>query len=179
MLLILIFKHTVMNTTYPRMHVSLYVKDIGETVKFYDTFFGQVADKIKPGYAKYMLDKPSLVISFVENPAKVKPDFGHLGFQVESRSEMEARLTDARQQGIVALEEMNTSCCYALQDKFWAADPDGYQWEVYYFHHDVEFNDPHKKEIANPPCCSPHMQHMAVADIPVLEEQPCCDDKCC
>jgi len=26
------------------------------------------------------------------------------------------------------------------------ADPDGYQWEVYYFHEDVEFNDPRISE---------------------------------
>lgn len=132
-----------MNTNpFPRMHVSLYVADLAATVRFYDAFFGQPAAKIKPGYAKYVLDAPSLIISFVQNPARVASNFGHLGFQVETVAEMEQRLEAARQAGLVAREEMGTSCCYARQDKFWVNDPDGTEWEVYYFHEDAEFNDP-------------------------------------
>ena len=78
-----------MEAKFPRMHVSLYVKNIEETVGFYNKFFGQDADKVKPGYAKYMLDKPSLIISFVENEVAVKSAFGHLGFQVETAKELQ------------------------------------------------------------------------------------------
>ena len=28
-------------------------------------------------------------------------------------------------------DEMQTSCCYALQDKTWVRDPDGNEWEVF------------------------------------------------
>ena len=44
--------------------------------------------------------------------------------------------------GLVQREEIGTNCCYARQDKFWVNDPDGTEWEVYYFHEDAEFNDP-------------------------------------
>ncbi|WP_052346220.1 ArsI/CadI family heavy metal resistance metalloenzyme [Hymenobacter swuensis] len=127
---------------FPRMHVSLYVADLAATVNFYTAFFGQPATKIKPGYAKYVLDAPSLIISFVQNPERVHSNFGHLGFQVETLPELEQRLATARQAGLVQREEMGTSCCYAKQDKFWVNDPDGTEWEVYYFHEDAEFNDP-------------------------------------
>ena len=139
---------------FPRMHVSLYVTDLVRTVDFYNQFFGQEAAKVKPGYAKYVLDSPSLIISFVENPARVQPQFGHLGFQVETVEELNIRLWEARKRKIVSREETGTNCCYAKQDKFWVNDPDGIQWEVYYFHADAEFNDPHYETETVSACCT-------------------------
>jgi len=141
--------------SFPRMHVSLYVSNLAASVNFYTTFFGQAAEKIKPGYAKYLLEKPSLIISFIENPERVQPNFGHLGFQLETVEEMSEWLNKARLEGIVSKEEIGTSCCYAIQDKFWATDPDGVQWEVYYFHEDAEFNDPHYASQDASACCMP------------------------
>ena len=141
--------------SFPRMHVSLYVSNLAASVNFYTTFFGQAAEKIKPGYAKYILEKPSLIISFIENPERVQPNFGHLGFQLETVEEMSEWLNKARLEGIVSKEEIGTSCCYAIQDKFWATDPDGVQWEVYYFHEDAEFNDPHYASQDASACCMP------------------------
>ncbi len=130
-------------STFPRMHVSYYVSNIEETVKFYNQFFEQEASKIEPGYAKYILANPSLVISFVERSDKLKSNFGHLGFQVDSEETLNQKMEMMKQKGLKIREEIGTKCCYALQDKFWVSDPDGYQWEVYHFHKDVSFNDPH------------------------------------
>ena len=144
---------------FPRMHVSLYVSDLTATVNFYTAFFGQPAAKIRRGYAKYVLDTPSLIISFVENAERVASNFGHLGFQVQTVEEMEQRLALARKTGLLPREEMGASCCYAKQDKFWVNDPDGVEWEVYYFHEDAEFNDPRYQEEydqaagSNSQCC--------------------------
>jgi hypothetical protein len=74
---------------------------------------------------------------------------------VETFEEMSNRLVQARAQGLVSKEEIGTSCCYAVQDKFWATDPDGVQWEVYYFHEDAEFNDPHYENQDASACCMP------------------------
>jgi catechol 2,3-dioxygenase-like lactoylglutathione lyase family enzyme len=142
-------------TTFPRMHISLYVSDLTATVNFYSTFFGQPASKVKKGYAKYELTEPGLIISFIENPERVQSSFGHLGIQVGTKEEMERKLEVARAQGIVSSEEIGVSCCFSVQDKFWADDPDGFQWEVYYFHEDVEFNDPKFKEEDASACCMP------------------------
>jgi predicted enzyme related to lactoylglutathione lyase len=100
---------------FPRMHVSLYVSDLNQSVAFYNQFFGQEPVKVKSGYAKYVLEKPSLIISFVENPEQVQANFGHLGFQVETVEELNERLWKARGQGIVSKEETGTNCCYAKQ----------------------------------------------------------------
>jgi catechol 2,3-dioxygenase-like lactoylglutathione lyase family enzyme len=143
-----------MNNPFPRMHVSLYVSDIKKTTDFYTQFFGQQPAKVKPAYAKFVFDKPSLIISFVENKERVQANFGHLGFQVESPGELEIRLAEAKKKNLVAKEEIGTNCCYAKQDKFWVNDPDGVQWEEYYFHADAEFNDPHYAMSEATACCT-------------------------
>ena len=142
-----------MTNPYPRMHVSLYVSDITKSIDFYSSFFGQEPTKVKPKYAKYVLENPSLIISFVENKERVQSNFGHLGFQVETLEQLDVKLLEVKKNNLVAKEEMGTNCCYAKQDKFWVKDPDEIQWEVYYFHADAEFNDPHydMEEIG---CCT-------------------------
>jgi catechol 2,3-dioxygenase-like lactoylglutathione lyase family enzyme len=143
-----------MKNPFPRMHVSLYVSDIQKSINFYNSFFSQEPTKIKSNYAKYTLENPALIISFVENKERVQQNFGHLGFQVETVDELNQRLADAKTKGLVSSEEIGTTCCYAKQDKFWAHDPDGVQWEVYYFHEDAEFNDPHYETSEATACCT-------------------------
>ena len=143
-------------TAFPRMHVSLYVSDLERSLAFYISLFETLPSKVKPGYAKFELDNPSLIISFVEHPERVQNAFGHLGFQVETMAELERKLDHAKRMNLPVLEEMGTNCCYALQDKFWVKDPDGTQWEIYYFHEDVAFNDP-KYQTEAEACCAPAM----------------------
>ena len=145
--------------TFPRTHISLYVSDLAKPVDFYSTFFDKKAEKIKLGYAKYILENPAMIISFIENPERVQPNFGHLGFQVATKAEMEMLLQVAKTQNIVAKEEIGTTCCYAVQDKFWVNDPDGVQWEVYYFHKDADFNDPHYENCEVTACCAPQQKN--------------------
>lgn len=143
-----------MTNSFPRMHVSLYVSDINKSVEFYTQFFGKEPTKLKQNYAKYVLESPSLIISFLENKDRVQSNFGHLGFQVETLTELKSKLSVAKQKNLVAKEEVGTNCCYAKQDKFWVNDPDGVQWEVYYFHADAEFNDPHYEMKEAAACCT-------------------------
>ena len=145
----------------PSMHVSLHVKDIAQTVSFYNQFFGQEASKVKPKYAKYELERPALVISFVEDQNNIEPGFGHLGYRVSSQEDLNLQLALARKNGLVQLEEEGTACCYAIQDKFWVADPDGYRWEVYYFHGDTEQNDPEYDLEGQNACCAPEDKEKA------------------
>jgi hypothetical protein len=48
---------------------------------------------------------------------------------------------------------MQTTCCYALQDKAWVHDPDGNEWEVF-----VVLEDNLSEEVqaaADKTCCVP------------------------
>ena len=161
--------------SFPRMHVSLYVKNIYQTADFYSIFFGKNPDKIKPDYCKFTLDEPSLIISFVQNEEKVSAHFGHLGFQIDSLEELKERMDEMNLQNIDVLEEMGTNCCYANQDKFWVTDPNGYMWEVYYFHEDVEFNDPRYATQDASACCTPEA---AVAEKPKVKLSELQNNQC-
>ncbi len=46
---------------------------------------------------------------------------------------------------------MDTSCCYANQDKFWVRDPDGIEWEVYHLNYDVDED----VSAGGSTCCTP------------------------
>lgn len=125
-----------------KFHFSLYVSDTEETVKFYSKLFGHEPVKVKADYAKFELEDPALVVSFIQAPEKVRKDFGHMGFMVRSTDQVEQRKTALKSLNVdIALEEQEVACCYAKQDKFWVNDPDGYEWEVYHLINDVEKND--------------------------------------
>ena len=152
---------------FPRMHASFYVSNINQTIEFYSQFFEASPTKQKSNYVKFELASPSLIISFIEDPSKVRSNFGHLGFQVDSLQELNKRFEKVKQQGISFLEENKVSCCYALQDKFWVTDPDGIKWEVYYFHEDVEFLDPFYQS----DCCPSPSKEKEKMD---KKERACC-----
>jgi hypothetical protein len=40
--------------------------------------------------------------------------------------------------GLAIFDKMDTTCCYARQDKIWVSDPDGTPWEIFATHEDSE-----------------------------------------
>ena len=77
-------------------------------------------------------------------------------------------------------EEIDTNCCYANQDKFWVSDPDGHQWEVYYFNHDTTFNDPHYEAATASACCTPpqvEKKHVSLSNVNTVACEP--NSGCC
>lgn len=120
-----------------KFHIGLNVSNIEQSTEFYRNLFGQEPIKIEQGYSKFELDNPGLVISFIES-SKIGPQFGHLGIRVNSQAELAEKKKSIQSLIDIKLEEKNTTCCYAVQDKFWVNDPDGYEWEVYHFIKDAE-----------------------------------------
>ena len=140
-------------TTFPRVHASYYVSNIENTIAFYSKFFEKEPVKTKKDYAKFLLDAPSLNISFIQSPKPVKPDFIHFGIEVNDPEELTRRLGNAMHHDLPIDVDKEVKCCYAKQDKFWVTDPDGYKWEVYQFMEDVEEND--EKYAEEGACCAP------------------------
>lgn len=62
-----------------------------------------------------------------------------MGFQVDNTEDVLAMGERLRQSGLLLIDEMNTTCCYAVQDKVWVYDPDGNAWEIFYTKEDSEF----------------------------------------
>ena len=120
-------------------HLALTVTDVDRSLPFYRALFGAEPAKVRPGYAKFELDSPAL--NFTLNAGE-RGDrlgaFNHAGIQVAATEDVMAareRLTAA---GLAAFDEMDTTCCYARQDKIWVRDPDGTPWEIFAVLEDAE-----------------------------------------
>ncbi len=111
-------------------HVSLNVTNIDASVAFYEKAFGVPPVKRKPGYAKFDLEQPSLNLTMQEGP-RTGVNASHFGIQVASSEDVAAAWARFKAANLETTTEENTSCCYALQDKVWIADPDGNAWEVF------------------------------------------------
>jgi catechol 2,3-dioxygenase-like lactoylglutathione lyase family enzyme len=133
-------------------HLSLDVPDLGVAVSFYRELLGAEPAKEKPGYAKFELTDPPLALALQQSS---RAALSHLGIRVETTSEVESAAARLRDSGLVTLEERETACCYALQDKVWVADPAGNRWEVYTVIEDVDENDESPTPVEDGvPCCS-------------------------
>lgn len=137
-----------------KAHVALKVKDVQSSIAFYRKLFGLEPSKVRQGYAKFDLSNPPLNLTLNEIPFASDGALSHLGFQVGSTEDVLALRERWTQKGLITRDEMKTDCCYALQDKTWARDPDGNEWEVFVV---LEDNLPEKNPAtaATASCCAP------------------------
>jgi len=117
-----------------KVHVALNTPRFDESVRFYRTFLGLEPVKLKPGYAKFDVAEPGLNLTLnasnrIDSP--VAGALNHLGIQVASTEAVKEAAGRLKAEGLATFEEENTDCCYALQDKVWVTDPNGYRWEVF------------------------------------------------
>ena len=114
-----------------RVQLALNVDDIDQAVSFYTALFGTEPAKRRPGYANFAIAEPPLKLVLLENPGR-GGTLNHLGVEVEDTAAVEAEQARLAGAGLAAVEERDTTCCYARQDKFWVKGaPGGEQWEVY------------------------------------------------
>ena len=81
------------------------------------------------------------MFSFTLNQGDRGPSLGafnHAGIQVASTEDVIAARERLVAAGLATFDEMDTTCCYARQDKIWVRDPDGTPWEVFATHEDTE-----------------------------------------
>jgi catechol 2,3-dioxygenase-like lactoylglutathione lyase family enzyme len=55
----------------------------------------------------------------------------HLGVEVADPAEVAEASGRLSAEGLDTVNEEQTTCCHAVQDKVWVQDPDGAPWEVY------------------------------------------------
>jgi len=104
---------------------------VEQSIEFYKKLLDIEPSKVRTGYAKFDVVNPPLNFTLNEASFANAGALSHLGIQVDSTEDvlaMRERWTDA---GLLTRDEMQTSCCYALQDKTWVRDPDGNEWEVF------------------------------------------------
>ncbi len=114
-----------------KAHLALNVKNAGESIKFYKKMLGIEPSKVRTGYAKFDVQNPPLNLTLNENRFNERGALSHLGIQVASTEDVLATKARWEESGLLTRDEMQTNCCYAIQDKSWVRDPDGNEWEVF------------------------------------------------
>jgi catechol 2,3-dioxygenase-like lactoylglutathione lyase family enzyme len=114
-----------------KAHIGLNVRNVTESLEFYRRMLGIDPCKVRTGYAKFDVQTPPLNLTLNQVPFNERGALSHLGIQVASTEDVLAMKEKWMQAGLTTRDEMQTSCCYAVQDKTWVRDPDGNEWEVF------------------------------------------------
>lgn len=114
-----------------RLQLALNVDDLDTSVAFYSKLFGTPPAKVRDGYANFAVAEPPLKLVLIENPGQ-GGSVNHLGVEVADVGTVDAEQTRLAGAGLASVDERDTVCCYAKQDKFWVQGaPNGEQWEIY------------------------------------------------
>jgi catechol 2,3-dioxygenase-like lactoylglutathione lyase family enzyme len=111
--------------------LAINVSDVEASIDFYKKLFGIEPSKVRTGYAKFDVQQPALNFTLNQVPFGERGALSHLGIQVASTDDVLAIRDQWQDKGLLPRNEMQTTCCYALQDKAWVTDPDGNDWEVF------------------------------------------------
>ena len=113
-----------------RVQLALNVDDLDEAITFYSKLFNTEPAKVKPGYANFAVVEPPLKLVLLENPGH-GGTLNHLGVEVGTSDTVHTEIARFTDEGLFTQEELNTTCCFAAQDKVWVTSPSGERWEVY------------------------------------------------
>lgn len=135
-----------------RVHMALAVTNLERSRTFYETLLGVPPTKVRPGYIKFEPEDPSvnLTLNEVEKADRTHQQTIHYGVQVKSTQAVQDAISRFTKAGVTTAVEENTTCCYAVQDKVWVADPEGNQWEIFVVL-DADAND---RKDAKSICCA-------------------------
>jgi Lactoylglutathione lyase and related lyases len=132
-----------------KAHLAINVTNVDASIDFYKAMLGIEPSKVRTGYAKFDVQNPPLNLTLNETKFNERGALSHLGIQVATTDDVLGLREQWIERGLLPRDEMQTECCYALQDKAWVHDPDGNEWEVFAV---LEDNLPQKSENVNG-CC--------------------------
>lgn len=146
--------------TSMRIHLALSTRDLAAATAFYRVLFDAEPTKVKPDYVKFEVQSPpvNLTLNLGDEPVAL-PSAMHFGVQVKATSEVAAALQRFAKHGLATRVEEQTTCCYAVQNKFWVVDPDQHPWEIFVVTEAaVEVHRvPQPTEVAASACCVPSL----------------------
>lgn len=142
---------TAINTL--KAHLAINVSDVETSIDFYKRMLGIEPSKVRTGYAKFDVANPPLNLTLNQVAFEGKGALSHMGIQVATSDDVVAMREQWTQRGLVPRDELQTECCYALQDKAWVNDPDGNEWEVFVVLKDNLLEGTKKSDDAT--CCVP------------------------
>jgi catechol 2,3-dioxygenase-like lactoylglutathione lyase family enzyme len=118
-------------------HLSLNVADLGRSVAFYRTLFGQEPARHEPDYAKFEVADPPVVLALEPNQTNGVGALNHVGVRVASADEVAAMQDRLVAAGLETQFIASVECCYSRQTKICTWDPDRTLWEIYVLEEDA------------------------------------------
>jgi catechol 2,3-dioxygenase-like lactoylglutathione lyase family enzyme len=137
-----------------KAHLAINVRNVETSIEFYKKLFGIAPSKVRRGYAKFDVQNPPLNFTLNEHLFENAGALFHMGIQLGSKDDVLAIRNRWAEAGLVPRDQMQTDCCYAMQDKTWVKDPDGNDWEAFVV---LQDNLPEKPIVSDAadPCCGP------------------------
>jgi catechol 2,3-dioxygenase-like lactoylglutathione lyase family enzyme len=114
-----------------KMHLNLATRDLDASVAFYRTLLLAEPAKHYSDYALFLTDEPGLELALDLDPATDVREGAHYGVVVATAAAVDAVAARFEAAGYPIDIETKETCCYAVQNKVWATDPDGRRWETY------------------------------------------------
>jgi catechol 2,3-dioxygenase-like lactoylglutathione lyase family enzyme len=118
-----------------RVQLALNVSDLDAAVVFYSKLFGSPPAKVHPGYANFAIADPPLKLVLMEHAdargTGVTGALNHLGVEVDEPAQVAQASGRLAGEGLDTLDQQETTCCFAVQDKVWVEDHDATPWEIY------------------------------------------------
>jgi catechol 2,3-dioxygenase-like lactoylglutathione lyase family enzyme len=131
-----------------KMHLNLATRDLDASVAFYRTLLLAEPAKHYSDYALFVTDEPGLELALDLDPATEVREGAHYGVVVATAAEVDATTARFQAAGYPVDIEREETCCYAVQNKVWATDPDGRRWETY-----VVLAETEERDNEAPACC--------------------------
>ncbi|MGY5849861.1 VOC family protein [Salegentibacter sp. F14] len=110
-------------------HVHIRVKNLEESIKFYNALFNTTPSVQKGDYAKWMLEDPR--VNFAISNGHSENGIEHLGIQTDSKEGLEEVYSYMEKAKGEVFEEGECTCCYSKSQKSWITDPQGVDWKPF------------------------------------------------
>ncbi|MBD5655182.1 MAG: VOC family protein [Candidatus Eremiobacteraeota bacterium] len=124
-----------------KLHLNLATRDLDASVAFYRTLLLAEPAKHYGDYALFLTERPALELALDLDAETNVRESAHYGVVVEKPEEVDAAVARLKSAGYAVDVETDETCCYAVQNKVWATDPDGRRWETYYVLEESEERD--------------------------------------
>jgi catechol 2,3-dioxygenase-like lactoylglutathione lyase family enzyme len=129
------------STTAARLatHVSLDTDDLARASAFYRALLGVEPVLDKPDYVRFGPGELGLVLGLNARRASTRGTGAvqHLGFLFPDAETLLAARERLAAAGFPTTGAEHVECCYAELDQFWATDPSGVRWELFFAHEEV------------------------------------------
>ena len=110
-----------------RFHVNVTVKNVEDSISFYNDLFDVEPTVRKENYAKWELTDPA--VNFSITPGENGHGVNHLGIQFDSQGEVAKTIERLEKGKHSHFVQGDVECCYSTSNKVWSSDPQEVKWE--------------------------------------------------